>query len=226
MINEERLTRWYNFQAPFYHFWRDSYGSDVIKIISHDLFVGRAPKLILDVGCGSGWLTVGLGACEPNCCFVGIDPSIGLLTIARKESVKRDLKNLHFSEGSVYELQFADSTFDVVTSGGLFPNINDHTAAITEMKRVLKPGGTLVVVEYDRATMTQLSRLFYNTMVFGYHVISRLFPRFRFAADWTLETGTVNRSELLSKFSAAGFRVKRDHAADHQMIFILEATSS
>ncbi len=223
MINEERLTRWYDFQAPFYHFWRDSYDSDVIAVIAEAVFADGSARRVLDVGCGSGWVTVGLAVRQPGSDFIGIDPSLGLLRIGRDESVKRGLSNLRFQEGSVYALPFEDNAFDVLTVGGLFPNINDPVQAIAEMARVLRPGGTLVIVEYDRSAMTDFSRLFYKTMVFGYHMISLVIRRFRFATQWNLEQGTVDRGDLIKRLSDGGFRVNAEHAADHQMIIILES---
>lgn len=226
MINEDRLTRWYDFQARFYHLWRDSYDSDVIKTIAEAVFADAAPKRVLDVGCGSGWLSLGLAIRQPGSVFIGIDPSVGLLRLGRREAAKRRITNLKLHEGSAYALQFGDAEFDVLTVGGLFPNINDRVRAIAEMARVLKPGGTLVVVEYDRSAMSESSRLFYKTMVFGYHMISLVFRRFRFATEWDIDKGTVDRAELIGQLLTAGYQVIAEYAADHQMIIVLESVKS
>lgn len=226
MIDEDRLTRWYDFQASFYHLWRDSYDSDVITTIAGAVFADAAPKRVLDVGCGSGWLSAGLALRQPGSTFCGIDPSQGLLRIGRREAAKRGLTNLELLGGNAYALPFGDAEFEVLTVGGLFPNINDRARAIAEMARVLKPGGTLVVVEYDRSAMSVSSRLFYKTMVFGYHMISSIFWRFRFAAKWDIDKGTVDRADLTKQLSLGGFQVTAEYAADHQMIIVLELEKS
>ncbi|MEI7437631.1 MAG: methyltransferase domain-containing protein [bacterium] len=221
MIDSKRLTRWYDFQAPVYHFWRDNYESSLVAVVAKLLTDNESPKEVLDVGCGSGLLAVGLGIKHPNWRITGVDPSIGMLTIARKAAIKRGLGNLVFTEGIVARLEFPDARFDVIVASGLFPNINDHAGALAEMKRVLKPGGTMAVIEFDRTSMGTLSRAFFNCMIIGYRMISGVFRRFRFAVDWDIEKSTIDRSVFLDTLTNSGFAVSALRSAGDHMVFVL-----
>ena len=97
-----------------------------------------APVAVLDVGCGEGrfcrWLAEqGIGA-------VGIDPTAALLAQARALDPEGD-----YREGRAEMLDFGDGSFDMVVSYLTLIDIPDYRAAITEMARVLRPGGRLLV---------------------------------------------------------------------------------
>lgn len=193
MIDSERLKRSYNFQAPFYHAWRDKYDSPLVSTVSDLLQADNTPIKALDVGCGSGLFSIGVGLRYPEWIVTGIDPSQGLLRIGRREAAKRSLSHLAFFAGSAHKLPFSEDEFDAVIAAGVLPNINDHLVAFSEMRRVLKKDGTLIIVELDRDMMNRLSKLFVNFMIIGYRVVSRVLPQFRFAS------GHIRRHSLLQQ---------------------------
>ena len=223
MIDHERLTRWYDFQAPIYHYWRDDYDGSLIAAVSGLLSDNHegSPKKALDVGCGSGLLAIGLGQKHPDWEITGVDPSAGLLKIARREAGKRGLTKVVFAEGVVARLAYQGAEFDLVVAAGLFPNINDHLGALVEIKRVLKPDGTLAIIEFDRTNLGAPGRVFFNVMIMGYRLFSWAFRCFRFADDWNIEKSTIDTEAFLATLSQAGFRIHaRHHAGDH-VIFVL-----
>ena len=227
MIDSKRLTNWYNFQAPIYHFWRDDYQTPLISDILELVAANAEPKEVLDVGCGSGLLAIGLALQHSNWKIYGVDPAVGLLKIAHREGNKRSLSNtLTFSEGTVSALEFPDNRFDVVMAAGMFPNINDHASALQEIKRVLKPDGTLAIVEFDRTKMSQADRLFFKVMIFGYQVITTLFPRFRFAGRWNIETSTIDQEPFLVTAREIGLTVASVKSSGNQMIILCHKKSS
>ena len=111
---------------------------------------------ILDIGSGAGVDTI-LAALivGPNGSVVGVD--IVPEMIARAESNLRmiDLDNVNFQKTSGENLPFADDTFDVVISNGVINLIPDKEAAMSEIIRVLKPGGRLMVADQVAAGSVQ-----------------------------------------------------------------------
>src|SRR5262249_6006705 len=69
---------------------------------------------LLDVGCGPGSITRGLAERLAPAQVIGIDLSREALDGARRDATARGLGNLQYEEGSVYQLRFADASFDVV----------------------------------------------------------------------------------------------------------------
>ena len=92
----------------------------------------------LDVGCGEGRFSRMLRA--RGIATVGIDPTEALLEVARRRDPEGD-----YRLGRAEALAFADASFDLVVSYLTLIDIPDIDAAIPEMARVLKPGGTLLV---------------------------------------------------------------------------------
>jgi len=90
---------------------------------------------VLDVGCGTGRSL----AFFPDACWQGIEPSSGL--IANAHDGARPLMNCGIAE----ELQFGDASFDLVLCVTVLQNVRDPARALDEMRRVLKPGGTLLL---------------------------------------------------------------------------------
>lgn len=104
----------------------------------------RPTNRLLDVGCGTGVLLHRLSATHPVAQLVGVDPVPEMLAIARH----RLSPSIELSEGWVEHLPFADEQFDVVVSCNMFHYIHDPIAALREMRRVLRPGGQLVITDW------------------------------------------------------------------------------
>ncbi len=206
MINSNKLTNWYNFQAPFYHFWRDKYDSRLVyKVFS--IIDNSDPRAVLDAGCGTGLFTIGLARLCQSHFFAGVDRSEGMLRVGRKQAQKLGLSNVSFRMGDVEALPFADASFDVVIAAGLFCNLNDHSIALREFSRILKAGGQVVIVEFDRNSMTFATRMFFNIMIAGYKIVSRCFKRFQFAEDWDIVSSTVDEDKLKDTLRAEGYTI-------------------
>lgn len=110
----------------------------------------RSGEQVLDVACGTGVMTRSLAtAVGPGGRVVGLDAGAQMLAFAREREGRRgDAAPIEWREGDVGSLPFADETFDLVNCQFglmLFP---DKPTAVREMRRVLKPGGRLVVVTW------------------------------------------------------------------------------
>ncbi len=112
------------------------------------LGVIRKGEAVLDIGCGAGIDTiVAAMMVGPEGSVAGIDMVPEMLARARENLRMTDLKNVIFEEAYGEKLPFADGGFDVVISNGVFNLIPDKAKALSEVVRVLKPGGRLMMAD-------------------------------------------------------------------------------
>ena len=98
------------------------------------------PARILDVGCGTGRLGMRLSRELPRTRVTGCDLSRGMLSHALAGS-----RALDWVQGDAERLPFADGCFDAVVSTEAFHWFPDQGAALAEFRRVLRPGGRILV---------------------------------------------------------------------------------
>lgn len=109
------------------------------------LSVVPAPRRVLDIGCGTGYLLRRVATRYPESNeLAGIDPAPSMIEVAQRSS---DDERLHFSHGIAENLEFADHRFDLVVSTTSFDHWSDQAAGLRECARVLAPGGRLVLVD-------------------------------------------------------------------------------
>lgn len=101
---------------------------------------------VLDVACGTGAFEHLVLSQHPTQSIVGIDLSEKMLEIAEKKC--RDYPNVSFQTASVMALPFDDRSFDVVVSASALHYFEDPISALIEMKRVLKPTGELIILDW------------------------------------------------------------------------------
>jgi 2-polyprenyl-3-methyl-5-hydroxy-6-metoxy-1,4-benzoquinol methylase len=100
--------------------------------------MGQADR-VLDVGCGPGSITIGLANAAGR--VTGVDVDDTEFAEARTYAAKHGIDNVEFLEGSIYQLDFADASFDVCTLFAMLETLDDPLAGLAEVRRVLKPGG-------------------------------------------------------------------------------------
>jgi ubiquinone/menaquinone biosynthesis C-methylase UbiE len=113
--------------------------------IASSLISERFPRDIevLDLGCGAGVLTERLVAGGYSVDAVDMSPD--MLEFTKQRLAKYDSSKYRLARAECQELPFADAAFDVVACIGVFGYMDDVDAAIAEIKRVLRPGGTLIL---------------------------------------------------------------------------------
>jgi ubiquinone/menaquinone biosynthesis C-methylase UbiE len=107
-------------------------------------FAGQAPRRVLDVGCGTGFLA--LGFAELGHTVTGIDLSPQMIDRARRKAEQAG-KEVDFHECDAAALDSADETYDVVVARHVIWNLPDPERGVAEWLRVLRPGGRLVLIE-------------------------------------------------------------------------------
>jgi len=138
-----------------------SMGIDVLwrkKLVS--MLRERGPKNILDVATGTGDLAIALAGINPAK-VVGIDLSEKMIDIAREKIRSKGLDQMiSLKVGDARELPFPDSSFDAVTVAFGVRNFEDLRAGLSEMNRILKPGGCMMVLEFSHPTSAPVKLLY------------------------------------------------------------------
>lgn len=119
---------------------------------------------VLDVACGTGDL---LFAAAPRARqAVGLDVTLGMLQLARGKAQKAR-RPLAFVTGDMLALPFTDGRFTVVTTGYGLRNVPDLAQAVSEIRRVLQPGGRLLSLDFNRPAnaLVRTAYLTYLTVV-------------------------------------------------------------
>jgi ubiquinone/menaquinone biosynthesis C-methylase UbiE len=141
---DDRYTHGHHESVLRSHRWRTAQNS--AGFLLEHLSPGQD---LLDVGCGPGTITTELAALTAPGRTVGIDLSADVIETARRWQAERGLSSVDFEPGNVYELAFADSSFDVVYAHQVLQHLSDPVAALVEMRRVLRDGGVLAVRDSD-----------------------------------------------------------------------------
>jgi len=107
------------------------------------------PHRILDVATGTGDLALLISTLEPEH-ITGIDIAGNMLAIAKqKAGQKRLQERITFEEGDAEDLPFPDEVFDAVTVAFGVRNFEDLERGLSEMRRVMKTGGVMMILEFS-----------------------------------------------------------------------------
>jgi ubiquinone/menaquinone biosynthesis C-methylase UbiE len=102
----------------------------------------RAGERVVDVGCGPGYLCAEMAAAGAR--VTGVDPSPAMLALAERRGTGVEL-----AAGDALSLPVEDATFDAAVSTQVYEYVADIAAALREARRVLRPGGRLLVLDTD-----------------------------------------------------------------------------
>lgn len=157
---EGRLIRW----APYY------------DLVTSMMMLGQARRLrnmtvdqalikpgesVLDVGSGTGEVTLLAKTRARKGQVYGIDPSPEMIAVARRKASRKGL-DIDFRLGLIEALPFSDASMDVVTSSLMMHHLPEalKVRGLTEIYRVLKPGGRLLITDFIRPTGSFLNHLY------------------------------------------------------------------
>jgi len=136
-----------------YH-WQDYYGNlrrmnaatkaryDTVVDCLRKAGVGKGARLV-DIGCGDGALS-GVISMELGCQVAGVDPSDAAIRFATEEFDRRGLAG-QFVRADGYRYPFPDGAFDAAVCSDVIEHVQDPAALLAEIRRLLKPGGVLVL---------------------------------------------------------------------------------
>ncbi len=137
--------------------WSENYDRSVLQLLlfgpSHRTIIKRIraefddrPLKILDVGCGTGVFAARIRESLPNAQVCGVDLVTGMLNKGA-ERWKRHAAHVSPIQGDSERLPFASGSFDVVTCANSFHHYPHQDRAVGEMRRVLRPGGRLMLID-------------------------------------------------------------------------------
>jgi demethylmenaquinone methyltransferase/2-methoxy-6-polyprenyl-1,4-benzoquinol methylase len=159
-----QVSTMFNRIAPYYDFLNRflSLGIDTIwRKKAIDELRNEQPKFILDVATGTADVALEtVKRLHPDK-IIGIDISTEMLEIGKKKIKKRGLDTvIELLEGDSENLPFADNTFDAITVAFGVRNFENLEKGLTEMRRVLKEDGKLVVLEFSKPSIFPIKQMF------------------------------------------------------------------
>ena len=109
-------------------------------------------SLVLEVGCGVGAQTVILAGNSPRAAFKSIDISAESLAEARRQAQEAGFTNVTFQQADIFDLPFLSAHFDHVFVCFVLEHLPNPAGALQALLRVLKPGGSITVIEGDHGS--------------------------------------------------------------------------
>lgn len=195
----------YDFLNHFLSFGIDKYWRrKAVKIISEKSDTDR----ILDVATGTGDLAIAALKLNPEK-ITGIDISTKMLEIGKEKILKSGLSGrIELMSGDSEKIPFPDCSFDVTMVAFGVRNFSDPVKGLTEMRRVLVPGGMIMVLEFSKPTtflIKQIYRFYFLNML---PLFGRIFSKDREAYRYLPETVMKfpDNEAFLELMSEAGFK--------------------
>jgi SAM-dependent methyltransferase len=111
-----------------------------------------AGATVLEAGCGVGAQTVTLARQSPDARFVSVDISAQSIDEARRKAEAARLTNVQFHQADIFALPFEGDSFDHVFVCFVLEHLAYPAEALERLKRLLKPGGTITVMEGDHGS--------------------------------------------------------------------------
>jgi ubiquinone/menaquinone biosynthesis C-methylase UbiE len=124
-------------------------GADAARRTLLDQAAVQPGHRVLDIGCGTGSLVVLIKRFHPDADLVGLDPDPKALSRARHKAERASV-SIQFDQGFADELPYADASMDRVFSSLMFHHLErkDKEGMLREVRRVLKPGGFLSLLDF------------------------------------------------------------------------------
>jgi ubiquinone/menaquinone biosynthesis C-methylase UbiE len=140
-----------------------------LRTLTVDHALLKPGENVLDVGCGTGGVSLPAKVrVGKNGRAAGLDPAPEMIAIARRKANRVGLE-IDFRLGVIESLPFPDETFDAVTSSLMMHHLPHHlqVQGLAETRRVLKPGGRILIADMRRPTGSTIKR--FLTALFFHH---------------------------------------------------------
>lgn len=121
----------------------DAFGRRALH--SFGCWISGDDQMILEAGSGTGRFALAIAKRYPSSQVIGLDISFSAVSLARRIASRTGIDNGHFKVGNIFEMPFVDGSFDVTFNEGVVEHFVDFRDAISEMIRVAKPGGKVIV---------------------------------------------------------------------------------
>ncbi len=158
-------------------------------------------ELILDLAAGTGTSSEPFATAGAH--VVPCDFSVGMLTVGKERR-----PDLPFVAGDATQLPFADNTFDAATISFGLRNVVDTEKALSELLRVVRPGGRVVIAEFSTPTWKPFRTLYSDVFMKGLPVVAGWVTRDPGSYDYLVESIATwpNQQVLAQLMQGAGWR--------------------
>ena len=146
-MNEVKVSQQYDRLAAIYEQRWHFYLTRSLQFLQNWLAVSETDE-ILDVGCGTGLFAEVLAQKNATQTVTGIDISAKMLKVAQNKLLA--YPNINFYQASANHLPFSDQRFDIVICVSTFHYFDEPRTALLEMRRVLKPQGKIIILDWCR----------------------------------------------------------------------------
>lgn len=169
-----------------------SFGIDVNwrkKVVS--LVAAKKPDTILDIATGTGDLAISLAGTHAKK-IIGLDISQGMLSVGRKKIAEKSLEErIELLQADSEDLPFEDNSFDAITVAFGVRNFEHLEQGLSEIHRVLKPGGIFAVLETSVPTKTPFKQ---GYSIYCNHIlplIGKIFSKDKVAYSYLSESAAT-----------------------------------
>ena len=200
----ESIAFSYDFQNSFLSLRRDSYWR---RVVAQSLRL-PAEGLVLDMATGTGEVAVEICRRHPTARVIGVDFSPKMLIVGRRKGKFRKFDNrIHLSLGDGRELPLKSGSFEAATIAFGIRNIEERDQALREFYRVLKPGGQLLIMEFDIPDDPLLGAIYRIYFDYLLPPLGNLLSRTNYAYSYlsTSVHGFPTEKEFLWEMGKAGF---------------------
>ena len=167
---------------------------------------------VLDLACGTGDLAFAAGRRATAGEVVGIDASAEMIAIAKRRAVaEAPSGNVQFEVGDLATLDTRDASVDAITAGYALRNVPDYERAISEIARVLRPGGVVATLDFYRPESAMWRALFLRYLALAGNCVGWLWHREPVAYGYIAKSidHFVSWKMFSRALAARGLRVER-----------------
>lgn len=200
----EAIAFSYDFQNSFLSLRRDVYWRRALALCIKE----RDEALILDMATGTAEVAVEICKHHPGARVVGVDFSPKMLAIGQRKVKSRNLlSRIHLSLGDGRRLPVQSGCFDAATIAFGIRNIEEREQALAEFNRILKPGGELLIMEFDipeDLILGTIYRLYFDHIM---PPLGNLLSRTSYAYSYLADSvhGFPGERNFLQEIGEAGF---------------------
>ena len=170
-----------------------SFGTDLKwrkKVLKH--IINHQPESILDIATGTGDLAIKFAEKTKASKIVGLDLSEGMLSVARKKVNDTELENkVKFIKGDSEALPFDENSFNAITVSFGIRNFDNLEKGLSEIFRVLKPNGALIILETSVPTKFPFKQgyQFHSKIILP--IVGKLFSKDKVAYSYLSKSASV-----------------------------------
>ena len=162
---------------------------------------------VLDIATGTGDVIIKICSKNKDINGIGFDCSQNMLEIAKNKSKKKKIANLNYIHGYAEKLPFESNSIDIITISFGMRNFSNYEDALKEINRILKPNGTLAILEFCRPKNSLFQKLFsfyFNNII---PIIGKILTGEKLF-DYLPESvnNFFSKNELLEKIESFGFK--------------------